>query len=74
MTATAITPATPRPTTGRPRTAALSTLLHRWDDARRTRRHLVEKQRFDARDRSDGYIDHPGGTFRQDLLVRFTLR
>jgi hypothetical protein len=78
MTATALTPATSRPAarpaTERQRATALGTLLHRWSDARRARQHLVEKRRFDARDRSDGYIDRPGGTFRQDLLVRFTLR
>ncbi len=78
MTATALTPATSRPAarpvTGRQRTAGLTRFLHRWNDARRARLHVVEKRRFDARDRSDGYIDRPGGTFRQDLLVRFTLR
>ncbi len=51
-----------------------ATLLQRWLVARRHRRHLVEKHRFDARDRSDRYIDGPDPVFQREALTRFVQR
>ncbi len=77
MTATTIPAPTTRPASRRtgaslpPRGAPV---LQRWAADRRRRRYRTEKRRYDARDRSDRYLDRTDDAHQRQALVAFVQR
>ena len=76
MTATPLvdtTSATLRPAHGRRPATGLG-VVQRWTAASRRRRYLVQQRHHDHADRSDSYLDAPGGAHLPRVMVAFLQR